>query len=281
VTLGHTAPQPDTYPGDVLDIPRSARLAAWGTAWLQGQASTRAVVRAVEGDDEPHVVEPQDVLGGAADDLEGLLSALREAGASGLRLVLPAPGDPVGLPGPPAFNVAALEAGECVLTSGGPSWGAVPEVTEFGSAWEPGHLVTWQVRQINEPSRRGGPVEGGSGLADAERELKEGLLAATATLNRLDVAALGPDAAEQLQQLRRAELPPGTLPSGTPARTLQVLSTAGRLRAVLTLASQDDGAAVTVFEAQERARALRELDVVCRHALVAAVNAATQPDVHH
>ena len=261
----------------MLDIPRSARLAAWGTAWLQRRASTRAVVRAVEGDDEPHRVEPRNGLGSSADDLEGLLSALREAGVPGLRLVLPAPGDPVGLPGPPAFNAAALDAGECVLTSGGPAWGVVPDVTEFGSVWEPGHLVTWQVHPVLEGRRPGGPLDVGSGLADAERELKEGLLAATATLTRLDVAALGPDAADQLRQVRRAELPPEALPSGTPARTLQVLSTAGRLRAVLSLASQDDGAAVTVFEAQERARALRELDVVCRHAVVAAVNAATHP----
>jgi hypothetical protein len=256
----------------VLDIPRSARLAAWGTAWLQGRASTAGVVRAVAGDDEPHRVEPADELGCSAADLEGLLVALRDAGVPALRVVLPVPGDPVGLPGPPAFNASALEAGECVVTAGGPSWGAVPEVTEFGSEWEPGHLVTWRLGPVAE--RR---TVHADGLAEAERALREGLLEATARLTLLDVAALGPDAAEQLRQVRRAELAPGALPAGTPARSLQVLSTAGRLRAVLSLASQDDGAAVNVFEAQERARALRELDVVCRHAVVAAVNAATAP----
>jgi hypothetical protein len=259
----------------VLDIPRSARLAAWGTAWLQGRASTGGVVRAVTGEDEPHVVEPADLLPPAAADLEGLLVALREAGVPALRVVLPVPGDPVGLPGPPPFNTAAIEAGECVLTMGGPAWGAVPEVTEFGSEWEPGYLVSWHARPVNE-SRYLGDV----GLAEAERALREGLLDATARLTRLDVAALGPDAAEQLRRLRRAEIPPGVLPAGTPARSLQVLSTAGRLRAVLSLAAQDDGAAVNAFEAQERARTLRELDVVCRHAVVAAVNAATTAPSH-
>jgi hypothetical protein len=111
------------------------------------------------------------------------------------------------------------------------------------------------------------------GLADAERALKEGLLAATDALDRLDVAALGPDAAVRLQRLRSAELPVGVLPAGTPQRSLHVLATAGRLRAVLSLASQDDGAAVNAWAAGERARALRELDGVCRHAVVAAVNA--------
>ena len=46
----------------MLDIPRSARLAAWGTAWLQGRASVPGVVRAVTGDDEPHAVAPGDLL---------------------------------------------------------------------------------------------------------------------------------------------------------------------------------------------------------------------------
>jgi hypothetical protein len=254
----------------VLEIPRSARLAAWGSAWLQGRASTAGVVRAVTGDDDPHAVEPADVVPSA--DLEGLLTALREAGVPALRVVLPVPGDPVGLPGPPAFNAAALEAGECVLAVGGPAWGAVPEITEFGSEWERGHLVTWQVRPVDAR-----PFLGDDGLAEAERALKEGLLEATRRLDRLDVASLGPDAAEQLRRVRRAELSPGVLPAGTPARSLQVLSTAGRLRAVLSLATRSDGAAVNAFEAQERARTLRDLDQVCRHAVVAAVNAATTP----
>lgn len=256
----------------MLDIPRSARLAAWGTAWLQGRAPTAGVVRAVVGDDEPHAVEPCDGLGAAAENVEALLVALRDAGVPALRVVLPAPGDPVGLPGPPGFNALAVDAGECVLTAGGPAWGAVPEVIDFGSEWEPGHLVTWRVRPVDER-----PYLADSGLADAERELKEGLLAATATLNRLEVAALGQAAADQLRRLRHAELPPEALPAGTPPRSLQVLSTAGRLRAVLSLAAQDHGAAVTGLEAQQRLRALRELDVICRHAVVAAVNAATTP----
>ena len=272
MTLGHARLPPDTYPPGptlvaVLDIPRSARLAAWGTAWLQGQASVTAVVHAVTGEDEPHAVESDDLLSGV-QDLPALLTGLKDAGVPALRVVLPVPGDPVGLPGPPPFNSAALEAGECVLTAGGPAWGAVPEVAEFGSEWEPGWQVTWQLRLVVE--RRVPPA---AGLAEAERALKEGLLVATDALDRLDVAALGPDAAVRLQVLRRAEIPAGALPAGTPPRSLQVLATAGRLRGILSLAAQDDGAAVNAWQAGERARTLRELDAVCRHAVVAAVNA--------
>jgi hypothetical protein len=252
----------------VLDIPRSARLAAWGTAWLQGRASVPGVVRAVTSDDEPHAVEAGDVLPGVAD-LPALLAGLKAAGVPALRVVLPVPGDPVGLPGPAAFNAAALEAQECVVTTGGPAWGAVPEVAGFGSEWEPGWQVTWHLHPVDE--RR---VPPSTGLAEAERALKEGLLAATDALDRLDVAAMGPDAAVRLRRVRQAELPVGALPAGTPTRSLQVLATAGRLRAVLSLAAEDDGAAVNAWEAGERARTLRQLDGVCRHAVVAAVNAA-------
>ena len=271
MTLGHAGSAPDTYPptptlGGVLDIPRSARLATWGTAWLQGRASVAEVVRAVTGDDEPHMVESGDVLPAAAD-LSGLLAGLKHAGVRALRVALPVPGDPVGLPGPPGFNATALEAGECVLTAGRPAWGVVPDVAEFGSPWEPGWQVTWQLSAVAE--RRVPPA---TGLAEAERALKEGLLAATDALDRLDVAALGPDAAERLQRMRSADLPAGALPAGTPRRSLQVLATAGRLRAVLSLAAEDDGAAVNAWQAGERARTLRELDGICRHAVVAAVN---------
>ena len=115
MTLGHAGFAPDTYPptptlGGVLDIPRSARLATWGTAWLQGRASVAEVVRAVTGDDEPHMVESGDVLPAAAD-LSGLLAGLKDAGVRALRVVLPVPGDPVGLPGPPRVQRRGARGG--------------------------------------------------------------------------------------------------------------------------------------------------------------------------
>ncbi len=172
-------------------------------------------------------------------DLEGLLGALREAGVPALASCCRCRATRWACPVRPASTTLALEAGECVLTAGGPAWGAVPEVEVFGSEWEPGHLVTWQLAAGGQARR----WPRGRSLGEAERALKEGLLAATAALDRLDVAALAPDAAEQLRTLRQADLPAGALPRGTPPRSLQVLATAGRLRAVLSLAAQDDGAA--------------------------------------
>ena len=270
VTLGHgRALSAPTLVG-VLDIPRSARLAAWGTAYLRGEVSTATVVERVQDKDEPHRVEPADVLGLDAVDLAGLLTALRAAGGTGLRVVLPVPGDVLGLPGPAAFNAAAVEAGECVIVLGSPAWGAVPEVTGFGSALEPGWMVTWQVLPVTER-----PAATGT-LAEAEQALREGMAEATSALTRLDVASWRPGTGERLHLLRRAELHPGVMPAGTDQRSLRVLAGAHRLRAVLALAGEDDGAGVTAFEVQQRAEALRGLDGVCRRAVAAAVNAAVE-----
>jgi len=67
------------------------------------------------------------------------------------------------------------------------------------------------------------------------------------------------------------------LPPSTPPRCVQVLATAARVRAIVALASEDDGAAVTGHEALRRSEALRELDSVCRRAMAAAANGILEP----
>lgn len=257
---------------------RSARLAAWGTAVLQGEVAGIAAVRAVTGDDEPHGVESTvDGVGGlpACSDLPELLTVLARSGVSGLRVVLPRPGDVLGLPGPPAFNQAALEAGECVLTEplpDGRSWGLVPRITPFGSQWEPGTLVSWRLHGIR-PRR----VTDVGGLAEAERELREALREATDTLAGLDVSRWRDDAAQAIAALRGGGLPPGALPPTAPQRSAAVLATALRIEAIVELATQDDGGAVTLHDAEARRQALRGLDGVTRRAVTAAVNALLEP----
>lgn len=274
----------------VLDVPRSARLAAWGSAVLTGLAAVPDAVRAVVRDDEPHLVEDPDALAvppaaafaGSPAGLADLLAGLREHGVPGLRAVLPAPGDVLGLPGPPAFNTLALEAGEAVLTAlgepagpggpGAPSLGFVPDVEEFGSAWEPGAVVTWAVRRVE--GRRG---DTGAGLAEADRALAQALREATEELARLDVARWREDAAQAVSAVRDGALRPDALPPSAPARSVRVAATAARLRAIVDLAVVDDGAAVTGYEATRRAQALRGLDGVARRAIAAAVNAPVEP----
>jgi hypothetical protein len=277
----------------VLDLPRSARLAAWGTAVLADAADPTAGIRAVTGDDEPHAVvvaagdeepetgrapwdDPVPGVPAAAPELPDraglvdLFAALVTAGATGMRLVLPAAGDVLGLPGPPWFNAVAVEAGECVLVElrDGGALALVPQVTEFGSQAEPGAIVTWELYAVR-PSR----VTDLGSVAEADQELRLALDAATRELARLDVARGRDDAAARLATIRDGGVEPGLLPPTVPPRCLRVLATAARVRAIVELAGEDDGGSVTGWEAGARTVALRDLDRVSRRAVVAAVNA--------
>ncbi|WP_432563415.1 hypothetical protein [Kineococcus sp. SYSU DK003] len=266
----------------MLDLPRSARLAAWGTGVLTANVPLERAVAAVVRDDEPHVVRWEGAaLPGVAstpDDVTTLLAGFAEcapAGSGRMLLTLPVPGDPRGLPGPPAVNVAALEAGECVVAEldGHPErWALVPEVTEFGSVWEPGALVSWTVHAA--ASRR---APESSSVAESERELRTALSTATQALATLDVARWREEAADRIAAVRDGGLAKDAVPPDTSPRALRVLQTASRVLAIVELAGEDDGAAITSLEAGSRARALREVGAVARRALVAAVNAHTEP----
>lgn len=254
------------YPAGVLDLPRSARLALWGAALSAGTAGVdvAAVLRAVQRDDEPHTIDGSDVGPAAlADWLRGLPREVT------WRLVLPAAGDPHDLTGPAATSVAATDAGEAVAVTGpGGVQVLVPEVTEFGSELEPGALVQWRVLP-GSPLR---PLA--ASLADADRVLRQALRTATETLASLEVSRWREDAAERIAAVRDGGLPRGALPPGAPARLATVLATAVRVRAVVSLALEDDGAAVSGWEADRRARALRDVDAVARRSTADAVNAA-------
>jgi hypothetical protein len=251
-------------------LPRSALLAAWGTAALNGGASADQARAAVQGSDEPHAVTvtPGAPLahcdGGTVTDL---LTALRAAGTKGLRVVLPVPGDVLGLPGPAALNTEALDVGECVIAVGGPDVAIVPRLVEFGSAWEPGASVTWTVHAA-APSA----VTDFGSVAEAERHLREALTDGIAALDDLDVARWRDDAADAIDEFRHGAGPARQLPPGTSPRAVRVVDLAWRVRGIAELAAYDDGGAVTGWEAGTRASTLRELASVGRRALVAAVN---------
>lgn len=266
----------------MLELPRSARLSSWGTGVLSGTVGPTGAVRAVTGRDEPHqvVLGPDVRLPGfepAADagtaGLPDLLAALAGIGAVGLRVVLPTAGDVLGLPGPAEFNRAALQAGECVLVEPARlALGLVPGIRVFGSTLEPGTLVTWHVHRVGDHR-----VTDLGSVAEADQHLQVALREATDELARLDVAAWREDAAERLAAIRSGALPRTALPPTAPPRCVRVLATAARVRAIVDLATEDDGAAVSSGEATRRAETLRTLDQVSRRALVAAVNGLLEP----
>jgi hypothetical protein len=241
---------------------RSAALAAWATAWLQRRAPADRAIAAVTGHDEPHLIEPD-------GDLASLLADLRSAGAAGLRLVLPVPGDPRGLPGPGPLTAAALDAGEAVVAQGA-GVGYVPVATSHGSLAEG---FTTVVRWQSFPCAPGVSEPPGT-LRQTEHDLTIALRDAASTLARLDVASLSPRAAERLAAMRAgARRPLVQLPPSHPAVAQHLLQQAERLAVVLEIASDDDGAAVDIGSARERRRVLREFAGVVRRARVVAVNA--------
>lgn len=266
--LGHVRGPPwdGLYGGGVttLDLPRSVVLALW---LAQDGVDRAAMARAVQVDDEPHTVR---ATVDGTEHLDGPLSLLLDVCGPGPRDVaalVPAPGDASGAP--PAVSTAATTAGEALLVrSERACVAAVPGVERFGSDLEPGHLVTWEVHGVADWRTT---VLGTAGsLADAERDLRQGLLDATEALVRLDVARWRPDAAEQIAGLRDLDLPAWRLPSGIEGRRVRVLASAARLRGIVALATQDDGGAVNLWQADQRSTALREVDRVARRAMAAA-----------
>lgn len=251
----------------MLALPRAVRLAAWATAWLQGSGSLDGVVDEVRGGDDVH-----DVAGLPGHDapvgLAVAVAELRRMGVRGVRAGLPAPGDPLGLPGPRPLTEAALEAGEAVVLVGAP-WAWVPRVQTYGALGDTGIRVTWQVLPA-EPR----PVDVPT-LAEAERLLAEAVRDGAAQATALDVAGAGPATLAALDGLRRAALP--GLPPGHGPRATRVAAQALRLLATSRLAAADSGAACSAGQLRRRADLLAPLDRAARRALVAAASAALEP----
>ena len=237
------------------DVPlhRSTLLALWtGTP-------TSGSVAAVEGDDEPHVVDGID----GGDTLADLIAAWRRVPGE-IVAFLPVPGD---LAAPAEVAALAAEARECALlrTTDG-TWVAVPQITTFGPEGDLGTAVGWTVREVAHVRPLAGIV---GTLAEAEQELREVLRRSVDELVDLDLARWRPEAAAALAGLRDGG-GPGPLPPGLAPRRVRVLTDASRMRQVVALASADDGAAVTSWQADRRSEVLRTLDRAARHAVVAA-----------
>ncbi len=232
-------------------LPRSATFALWFSAWLAGRASLDEARDAIVGTDAAH-----DVAGLPGEDevvpLILAMGRLRAAGATGAGIALPVPGDPLGLAGPSGFNVLALDVSEGVVLEG-VDIGVVPHQTGAGVVWACHEAISQ--RQVPDPS-------------EADTSLRQALLTTADTLADLDVAKWRPEVADELMALRRtADL---DLPQGMAPRAVKLASLSMRCRTIVALALEDDGAAVSAFEADRRRDALGPLDHAARRGLVAA-----------
>ncbi len=251
--------------------PRSALLASWLSAWLAGEASLPELVSRATALDEDHLV-----VGLWIDDLdlEQAAARLRADGVQQVRVVLPAPGDPLGLPGPGPFTSAALVAGEGVLalTADGTGTGLVPQLTHHGTELD-GTVttVTWATWPVTVAGPDQGPF-----LHEAEHDLRLGVVEAARALADLEVARWSPDVADALMDLRSAArrgIDDDELPRSWPPRAREVLVRTRQLAALLALAQRDVGGAIDAGQAAARDQVLRDLARVVRRARVAAYNA--------
>ncbi|NRQ31366.1 hypothetical protein HII36_05870 [Nonomuraea sp. NN258] len=225
-------------------------LVAWGNAWLAGHVGLDEAADRVEAVGGP-------VVAGELP-LRRYLAELRADGLRELRLALPAPGDPLGLSGPPPFNSAAVDAGQAVIAVlPDRCLGLVPGLDLRGSSYVG---IRLSVQECG-PVRHDLPS-----LAEAERELTMAMRAATEALTSVD----GPSQ-ERPERLGRLG---GELAPGYPARAHRVSTLATRLSAVLELA---DERGLTTGQIAVRGSALRELDRAVRRALVAAHHAIFEP----
>jgi hypothetical protein len=248
---------------------RSTRFVTWVRAWRAGLVPFDELADEIAADEE-HLVA--DAPGTWTDvPLPQALPVFARVHPDDVRLVLPAPGDPRGLPGPGnAMTGAAMLAGEAVMT---PAFGVVPEVRRHtsGSGVE-FETVLWRFYPVENYK----PVFQ-MGAAEAEAELTAALAEATSQLTKLDVAQWKPELAGALQALRRPEST-ATLPVGFDPRARRLFARASVLDQVLALAETNaPGGAVNNFEAQQRDAALRPLLSACRQALVAACNSPLRP----
>lgn len=259
-------------PLDTGTPPRSALLAAWGNAWLAGDIALPQLLARMTAYDDDHRVIGLD--GELELPLQQAVTRLRAAGAQRLRLVLPVPGDALGLPSPGPFTVAALNASEGVLAlrSDGAGTGLVPTLHHHGSPFD-GTVttVTWNAYEVVVPGPDPGPF-----LHDAEHDLRRGIVEAASTLRELDVAHWQPEMAGALSEIRdqaRRGIDDDELPGSYPQRARQLLVQARQLAGVLSLAVADMESSVDSRGATGREQALRELARLVRHARVAAYNA--------
>jgi hypothetical protein len=246
-----------------LTARRSTRFVAWVRAWRAGLVPFDELAGEIAGDEE-HLVA--DAPGTWTDvPLPAGLPVFAKLHPDEIRLVLPAPGDPRGLPGPGPLTGAAMLAGEAVMAG---EFGVVPEVRRHtsGSGME-FEKVLWRVYPVQD-YRPGFQM----GAAEAEVELTTALTETTSQLTRLDIAQWRPELAGALQALRRPEST-ATLPVGFEPRARRLFARASVLDQVLALAEHNaPGGAVNNYEVQQRDAALRPLITACRQALVAACN---------
>src|SRR5213076_493157 len=144
-----------------MTVRRSTRFVTWVRSWRAGLVPYDEVAAEIA-EDEEHLAA--DAPGTWTEvPLGEILSMFAKLHPDEVRVVLPVPGDPRGLPGPGEFTGAALLAEEAVVAGG---YGLVPEVRQHTSgSGDVFETVLWRVYELPAP-----PTDPGPGLGPGEAE---------------------------------------------------------------------------------------------------------------
>ena len=253
-------------------IPRAVVLTTWVNAWIASECSADEITTALT------AFGAQRICGSASpadSDLpvgtervehheSGLLVGLVELGLtrnahdSQLRVVLPAPGDPTGLPGPPRFNRRAIEAGQAIVVDH-LSVGLIPQVTGTATHWVAFHTTPGVV-----PGVAVRPEE-------AARQVRLALIEATAQLADLDMAT-GRDDVSEAVRLMQAQLKQAHFPSSLPGSDQHTIFSAAQILGICEIALTFARPTPTAGLDQQRTRVLTDLATTARRCLAAAAN---------
>lgn len=232
----------------------AAALSAWCTASLQGGASADDVADAALG---AGALRVRTMAG--SDALLWVLARCRADGFRVGRLVLPAPGDPLGVPGPVVLQRQALAAGAAILLL------PADPMPDQAAVLIPGDEGEWllEVVAVAPTVPAAWPT-----LRQARADFTAGVAGHAAALTDLDVAA---DALGLRRFVLDEDQQP--LPALPPHWSSERRELLGRARLVAVLAATavtDDGSAVSAAEASSRAAHLRSLATIARRAIAAA-----------
>ena len=194
-----------------------------------------------------------------------LLAVLRTVSGPGLeiRLVLPVPGDMVGLPAHPAFRTEALDVGEAVLVGvpGEAGLGLIPHR-------EGPDVVVWSVHRIRMPHSS----SSGTGLGEVEYALRDAVRTSAEALTRVNTSSgvLGDPGRAVRQDVtdRLAMMAGYRWPTEMSERAERILETADRVATILAVAAERSAGAVSAGAAQLREQSMRPLESVVRRARV-------------
>lgn len=244
-------------------IPRAAMLTAWWNAWSARACSADELIDAMALFGPQVVVDHDSNVIPLLIGLAKLQAIVQRTDSNpemprprSMQVVLPIPGDALGLPGPPELNKLAIQAGQVIIAPCAP-FALIPSVS--------GDVTTWTA-QAADADRVVAPA---IRAEEADAAVRSALYEATTALSALDPAedrdAIGASLEDLDKQLRRLRLPRSLPPTQT-----RTAHTAARLLGVISIVASRNRSQLTVADHEDQARVLDNLARTARHALAAA-----------